>query len=96
MVPQGKIFSPSLICTLILFISPLKYFIAPLSLTFVSSVTPVISKLNTFDFFSLKLVISFAIIVVFSPSLMLNLPLTKTMFSSIKLAPDLIYVFSNA
>ena len=62
---------------------------------FVSSVAPVISNDKTFDFFSAKFVISFAIIVVFSPSLILNLPFTKTIFSSIKLDCDFKYVFSN-
>ena len=78
-----------------MFLSPLKYLIAPLNLSFSISFESVIFKIRTFCFCSPKSFISFAIIVVVSSSLILNLPSTITMFSSTKLFPDFKYAFSK-
>lgn len=72
--PEGLNSSPTFTCIFMLFLSPLKYLIAPLNLSFSSSVLFVISNVKIFCLVSFKSFISFAIIVASSSSLILNLP----------------------
>lgn len=72
--PEGFKVSSTFTCTFMLFLSPLKYLIAPLSLSFSSSVLFVISNVKILCFCSFKSFISFAMIVTSSSSLMLSLP----------------------